>query len=395
MQRHARAPARDALGEAEGSLNILLVEDTRGERLLLEAFLRGQGHEVLTAEHGAQAMELFDEDAIDLVLMDVAMPVVDGIEATRRLKARCRDRWVPVILISDPSATADEMRALAAGADDYLYKPISLALLSAKLRSFQRIAQATRSLAHHRREAQAETALAAAMLESISRHHQAGLRDPALTWVVHASDRFSGDVVAAARTPSGSLVAMLGDATGHGLPAAISLLPMLQVFYGMARKDLRLCEVASEMNRQLKEYAPVGIYLAAALVAVHPRERRVEIWNGGIPGGVWLRNGQAQAAQPLASRHLPLGILDDAQFDPECVTADTGRGERILFFSDGLVEARSPGGEPFGQARLLAHLDAVALEEGFARALQAVEDHLAGRPAHDDISLMMIALDRH
>jgi hypothetical protein len=65
----------------------------------------------------------------------------------------------------------------------------------------------------------------------------------------------------------------------------------------------------------------------------------VEIWNGGIPGGAWLRNGQAQMAQPLASRHLPLGILDDAQFDPECVTAVPGRGERILFFSDGLVEA--------------------------------------------------------
>jgi hypothetical protein len=61
------------------------------------------------------------------------------------------------------------------------------------------------------------------------------------------------------RTTSGSLVTMLGDAAGHGLSAAISLLPMLQVFYGMARKDLRLREVASEMNRQLKEYAPVGI----------------------------------------------------------------------------------------------------------------------------------------
>jgi serine phosphatase RsbU (regulator of sigma subunit) len=121
----------------------------------------------------------------------------------------------------------------------------------------------------------------------------------------------------------------------------------------------------------------------------------MEIWNGGIPGGAWLRNGQAQMAQPLASRHLPLGILDDAQFDPECVTAVPGRGERILFFSDGLVQARSPGGEPFGQARLLAHLDAVAPEEGFARALQAVEDHLAGRPAHDDIAPMMVALDRH
>jgi serine phosphatase RsbU (regulator of sigma subunit) len=151
--------------------------------------------------------------------------------------------------------------------------------------------------------------------------------------------------------------------------------------------------MAGEMNRRLKEYAPAGIYLAAALVAVHPRERRVEVWNGGIPGGLWLCDGHAEAVPLLASRHLPLGILDDAQFDPGCVQADTGQGARILFFSDGLLEACSPGGETFGQARLLAELAAAAPEEGFARTLQAVEDHLAGRAAHDDISLMMIALD--
>jgi serine phosphatase RsbU (regulator of sigma subunit) len=168
---------------------------------------------------------------------------------------------------------------------------------------------------------------------------------------------------------------------------------MLQVFYGMARKDLRLPEVVTEMNRRLKEYAPAGIYLAAALVAVHPGEGGVEIWNGGIPGGLWLHDGRVDAAQSLASRHLPLGVLDEAAFDSRCAAADSGRGGRILFFSDGLLDARNRHGEAFGQARLLARLDAAAPDEGFARALQAVEDHLAGRPAHDDISLMMIALD--
>jgi CheY-like chemotaxis protein len=377
--------------EARGRLNILLVDDTHAERVLLEAFLRQQGHNVRTAEHGAQALEVFDENEIDLVLMDVIMPVLDGIEATQRLKARCRQRWVPVILVSTLSSEADETRALEAGADDYLFKPISLAVLGAKLRSFLRIAQTTRSLAHHRRAAQAETELASTMIERLSRR-QDGLRDPALSWVVRASNRFSGDVVAAARTPSGSLVAMLADATGHGLPAAISLLPMLQVFYGMARKDLHVGDVASEMNRRLKEYAPVGIYLAAALVAVHPHTGQVEVWNGGMPAGLWLRGGEVDAPRALASQHLPLGILDDAEFDASCVTTELRLGGRLVFFSDGVTEASSPQGEPFGVARLRAQLQGGDPEHAVARALGAVEAHLDGRPAHDDISMLIIAL---
>ena len=161
-----------------------------------------------------------------------------------------------------------------------------------------------------------------------------------------------------------------------------------------ARKDLRISEVASEMNRRLKEYAPPGVYLAAALVAVHPDSGRMEIWNGGIPGGLWLRDGAAEAAEPLASRHLPLGILDVGDFDSTCVAADTTPGGHILFFSDGLVEAVDAVGEPFGARRLDRQLNGVRAEDGFARALQAVEDHLGGRSAHDDISLLMIDLDQ-
>jgi CheY-like chemotaxis protein len=380
-----------SVDEAQGRLNILLVDDTRSERLLLETFLRHQGHNVRTAEHGEQALQLFDENEIDLVLMDVIMPVLDGIEAAQRLKARCKQRWVPVILLSALNSEADETRALEAGADDYLFKPISLAVLAAKLRSFQRIAHTTRSLAHHRRAAQAETELASTMIERLSRR-QEGLRDPALSWVVRASDRFSGDVVAAARTPSGSLVAMLADATGHGLPAAISLLPMLQVFYGMARKDLQVGDVANEMNRRLKEYAPVGIYLAAALVAVHPQSGSVEVWNGGMPAGLWLRSGSVQAPAALASRHLPLGILDEAEFDASCITADLRLGGRLVFCSDGVTEASDAQGEAFGMARLRAALQTGDPDHVVARTLGAVEAHLDGRPAHDDISMMMIVL---
>src|SRR5581483_1360293 len=207
----ARAVAMERPPHLAVPLNILLVEDAAAERVLLESYLKGLGHNVQTAHNGGQAVQLFDEDRVDLVLMDVVMPVVDGIRATREIKAKCAKQWVPVILLSALGAQTDQAHGLEAGADDYLPKPVNLQLLDAKLRSFQRIVQTTRLLARKREEAEAEMALATALMERLVLRQHA-LSDPALTWVVHPSSRFSGDVVAAARSPSGRLIAMLADA---------------------------------------------------------------------------------------------------------------------------------------------------------------------------------------
>ncbi|HZP87948.1 MAG TPA: SpoIIE family protein phosphatase [Burkholderiales bacterium] len=372
-------------------LNILLVEDAAAERVLLESYLKGLGHNVQTAHHGGQAVQLFDEDRVDLVLMDVVMPVVDGIRATREIKAKCAKQWVPVILLSALGAQTDQAHGLEAGADDYLPKPVNLQLLDAKLRSFQRIVQTTRLLARKREEAEAEMALATALMERLVLRQHA-LSDPALTWVVHPSSRFSGDVVAAARSPSGRLIAMLADAAGHGLPAAITLLPMVQVFYGMVPKDLPLTEVATEMNRRLSQYVPTGLYMAAVLLSIDPAHGRAEIWNGGMPAGLWIRDGGEALTPALRSRHLPLGILGSREFDSSCTTIDIGPGGHLLFLSDGVLEAMSETGEEFGGERLRKHLLGRRAEDGFKSVVAAIEQHLVGVPAHDDISIMMIRL---
>jgi serine phosphatase RsbU (regulator of sigma subunit) len=111
-----------------------------------------------------------------------------------------------------------------------------------------------------------------------------------------------------------------------------------------------------------------------------------------MPGGLWLYAGGETETTALASRHLPLGILDDGRFDGGCAVLDASGG-RLVFFSDGLIEAAGPGGEPFGAARLRRHLLDPTPDPGFQRLLDAVRAHLQGAPAHDDIALMMIALD--
>jgi diguanylate cyclase (GGDEF)-like protein/PAS domain S-box-containing protein len=127
-------------------MRILLVEDSRSSALPIIAFLRQQGHEVSHVTDGKAALESFTALPPDLVLMDVVMPVMDGIEATRRIKALGGTRWVPVLLMTSLSSQDEIVAGLDAGADDYLTKPIVFEVLDARMRSMQRIATIQDSL---------------------------------------------------------------------------------------------------------------------------------------------------------------------------------------------------------------------------------------------------------
>jgi serine phosphatase RsbU (regulator of sigma subunit) len=146
------------------------------------------------------------------------------------------------------------------------------------------------------------------------------------------------------------------------------------------------------LNCRLREYAVPGLFLAAVLVGVDYASGRVEVWNGGMPAGLWLRAGRPLAPEALAPRHLPLGVLAADQFDSACVELGASEGH-LMFCSDGLIEAAGPGGEPFGLERLHQHLRHPEAGAAVRGALDALAAHRAGLPAHDDISWMMIALD--
>jgi DNA-binding response OmpR family regulator len=392
-----RRVLQSAPAAAEVALNVLVVEDLRANRMLLQAFLEQHGYGVAAADCGEAALACFDPERTDLVLMDVTMPGIDGIETTRRLRSLGAQRWVPVILMSSLSDEAAIVRGLEAGADDYVAKPINLTVLAAKLRSFQRIAQLHREaseyasmLAQYRQRAEAELEMATKLIDAITQ--QGTLEDERLSWSVISSSRFSGDTVAAVRTGSGRLVAMLADATGHGLPAAISLLPALQVFYGMARKDLGVAAIATEMNCRVKEQMPIGLYLAAVLLCVDPHAGTLEVWNGGMPPGVWVRAQGAVEHETLASRHLPLGILagDDFNASPALLPARDGY---VAFYSDGLVEACNPAGEPYGRLRLHNQLAGRSRPAALRACLDSLASHLEHQAAHDDVSLLLVGLD--
>ena len=112
---------------------ILIVEDNEMNRDMLSRRLVLRGHEVVIAEDGGVALEMALREFPDLILMDMGLPVMDGWEATRRLKADARTASVPVIALTAHAMADDRMRALEAGCDDFDTKPIDLDRLLGKV----------------------------------------------------------------------------------------------------------------------------------------------------------------------------------------------------------------------------------------------------------------------
>ena len=112
---------------------LLLVEDNEESRDGLSRHLRRKGFEVLVAVDGRQGLAVAQTGTPDLVLMDMSLPVLDGWEATRQLKADPRTRHIPVIALTAHAMTGDREKALAAGCDEYDTKPVEFARLLGRI----------------------------------------------------------------------------------------------------------------------------------------------------------------------------------------------------------------------------------------------------------------------
>jgi two-component system cell cycle response regulator DivK len=112
---------------------ILLVEDNEMNRDMLSRRLQRRGYQVVLALDGQSGVEMTQSQAPDLVLMDMSLPVLDGWEAARRLKADATTRHIPVIALTAHAMSSDREKALEAGCDDYDTKPVELPRLLAKI----------------------------------------------------------------------------------------------------------------------------------------------------------------------------------------------------------------------------------------------------------------------
>jgi two-component system, cell cycle response regulator DivK len=116
------------------SQRILVVEDQEDNRAILRDLLTAAGFELIEARTGEEGVELAERERPALILMDIQLPVIDGYEATRRIKSKAALTSIPIIAVTSYALTGDEAKARAAGCDAYVSKPFSPRQLLAKVR---------------------------------------------------------------------------------------------------------------------------------------------------------------------------------------------------------------------------------------------------------------------
>src|SRR6195256_6314096 len=115
---------------------ILAVEDQEDNMQILRDLLTSAGYEIVEAENGEEAMAAVAKRRPDLILMDIQLPIMDGYETTRRIKANPALRSIPIIAVTSYALSGDEQKARAAGCDDFVPKPYSPRQLLAKIRQY-------------------------------------------------------------------------------------------------------------------------------------------------------------------------------------------------------------------------------------------------------------------
>ncbi|MBJ2246964.1 ATP-binding SpoIIE family protein phosphatase [Pseudomonas haemolytica] len=385
-----------ALAPVLEALCILIAEDSAADRLLLSTIIRRQGHQVLTASNGAEAVEVFTRERPQLVLMDALMPVMDGFEAARQIKQLAGEALVPIIFLTSLRESEALAQCLDAGGDDFLPKPYNPLILAAKINAMDRlrrlqatVLQQRDLIARHHEHLMHEQRVAKAVFDKVA-HSGCINAAPNIRYLQSPYALFNGDLLLAAYTPSGDMHVLLGDFTGHGLPAAIGAMPLAEVFYGMTAKGYGLTQTLREMNAKLKRILPVDMFCCATLLCLSPQRRAVEVWNGGMPEG-YLHEVATGRRTPLMSRHLPLGVLSAEAFDDSTEVWPMALGDRVFLLSDGVLDTADANDQLFGAERLqqvfAANREPDRLFEDIEHALAAFRGQ-----ARDDVSMVEITL---
>jgi DNA-binding response OmpR family regulator len=325
---------------------VLLLEDNASSRLIVSKALEKKGIEVILTSTLEEVRQCFGDPSIKLFLLDVHLP--DGMSDELIPQIRQLYPMAPILMITAEYDTAHMAQLFDAGVKDFIQKPILPLLLSNKVQSFldwseveQALFRANENYLSIMQEKEQEEELAFFVYDHILNTHSYHVEGVNVATL--SSGRFCGDILISAKSPNGNLILMLGDATGHGMAAALTIYPMVVTFHAMVKKGLSTGAILRELSDKHSETVPSNRFFACILIEISVSKNTISIWNGGMPN-VLLFNKEQELTEKVSAKNMAIGILPTNDISTKFETFPLETIDYISFFSDGLIENKRDQG---------------------------------------------------
>ena len=378
--------------------HLLVVDDNRVNRLVLVRHLEEQGHCVTAAVNGCEALEILRARPIDLVLLDIEMPAMNGYEVLSTMKRDSRLRHIPVIMVTAVDEMESTIRCIELGAEDYLPKPFNPVLLRARI-------GASLEKKHLRDKEQLYLKSLEREME-IGREIQAGFLPTELPqapgWEIAASLKsareVAGDFYDAFYLQSERKICLvIADVCDKGVGAALfmtlcrSLLRFTMGFtdaLGERSPAARLSYAVTLTNRYIANtHGDTGMFATSFVGLLDPVTGNLTYVNAGHECPLVV--DVEKHCTPLTRTGPAVGVVADTEFMVREVQLDPG--DLLFTFTDGVPDALNSAGNTFGHERLTSLLEGHTSAGVLVADLHAALDrYTAGTEQFDDITLLVV-----
>ncbi len=392
-------------------MQILVVDDDAVSLRLLVALVERLGHQAVTASDGDAAWQSFVSGGCRVVISDWTMPGMEGIDLLRRIRARNDIAYTYFIMLTARSDRADHTAGMAAGADDFLVKPVRRDELAIRLRVAERIVGLQEELARRLRELSAanermqrDIAAAVKVQEALLPTVLPVVPGLACAWRFNPCEQLGGDTLNLFRLDEQHLGFFILDVSGHGVPSALLAVQVSRFLSPLIMPGalLKTAQAAApgyrltpplEVLRQLNGLFPMQggnlQYFTIILGHYHLPSHRVTLVSAGHPGPVLVRRGGRVEIPVVAGDPVGFYPTETAVFAELEVRLEPG--DRIYLYSDGVVETDDGQGALLGTARIGAALS-TAMDATLEASLDALGTLQASwrqqRPASDDVTIL-------
>jgi len=369
---------------------ILIVEDNPASLEIMQVRLEASDYRVITATDGEEGLAKAQSSLPDLILLDVMMPKMDGLEVCRRLKNNDSLPFMPIIMVTAKTDTKDVIAGLEAGGDEYLTKPVDHGSLVARVKSMLRIKELHDTVIAQ--STQLENQLkTASKIQTLFWPELPAPEGGIRTWAVSQPASYvGGDFYDAIILPDKSVLAYVADVSGKGVPAALIMAAVSTKIRAEASLQQNLNLILRAVNGSMYELASTEGYFATMLLLKYwPRMRKIEMIRAGHINPVLVSPTGVREISGL--KGVSLGVMEEVDYELAELVLEPG--ESLLLFSDGVSEAENASVEQFGYQRLI---DQLSTSKSFPHGeglLESVREWRGQAVVNDDLTIFEIGCD--